>query len=130
MMDLRVPFSNQITYGKKSTVGFIDILETYCYFKGLPIHRRLRFDLNGQVYRVVRSGTRAVVFRNVTEEEDTSALLQILADDRMKGITQLDVNYDANQEVLLENSETLKHVKFIKTSDFDTGTVWDSVDTD
>ena len=59
MMDMRTPFSNRITYGKDSTEGVVDILETYCYFKGLSVQRRLRFDLNDRVYRVIRSGTRA-----------------------------------------------------------------------
>ncbi|MCY3724521.1 MAG: site-specific DNA-methyltransferase [Candidatus Poribacteria bacterium] len=45
MMDMRAPFSNRIAYGKDSTEDFVDILETYCYLKGLPIHRRLRLDL-------------------------------------------------------------------------------------
>ena len=128
MMDMRAPFSNRITYGKDSTKGFVDVLETYCYLKGLSIQRRLRFDLNDQVYRVVRSGTRVVVFRNVTEADDTSQLLEILADERLAGVTQLDVNYDANQQALLENSE-LRDIHLITTSDFDTGTVWNTVET-
>ena len=129
MMDMRVPFSNRIMYGKDSTEGVVDILETYCYLKGLPIQRRLRFDFGEQVYRVVRSGTRSVVFRNTTEDvDDTPQLLEILADERLEGITQLDVNYDANQQALLDGSE-LRQVKLITTSDFDTGTVWDIVET-
>ncbi len=128
MMDMRSPFSNRITYGKDSTEGIVDVLETYCYLKGLSIQHRLRFDLNDQVYRVVRSGTRAVVFRNVTEEDDTPQLLEILADERLVGVTQLDVNCDANQQALLENSE-LRQIYFISTSDFDTGAVWDTIDT-
>ena len=128
MMDMRAPFSNRIAYGKDSTEDFVDVLETYCYLKGLPIHRRLRLDLNDQVYRVVRSGTRAVVFRNVTEADDTFQLLEILADERLEGVTQLDVNCDADQQALLENSE-LRQIHLISTSDFDTGLVWDTVET-
>lgn len=128
MMDMRAPFSNRITYGKNSTEGFVDVLETYCYLKGLSVQRHLRFDLNDQVYRVVRSGTRAVVFRNVTEEDDTSQLLEILADERLEGVTQLDVNCDANQQALLDNSE-LRQIHLITTPDFDTGAVWDTVET-
>ena len=128
MMDMRHPFSNRITYGKDSTEGFVDVVETYCYLNGLPIHRRLRFDLNDQVYRVIRSGTRAVVFRNVTEGmDDTPQLLEILVDERLAGVTQLDVNCDANQQVLLENSE-LRQIRLITTSDFGTGLVWDAVE--
>ena len=127
MMDMRSPFFNCITYGKDRRKDFVDVLETYCYLKGIPIERRLRFDLNNQVYRVVRSGSRAVVFRNVTEEDDTPQLLEILADERLTGVTQLDVNCDANQQVLLENSE-LRQIHFISTSDFDTGAVWDIID--
>ena len=127
MMDMRSPFSNRITYGKDSTEGFVDVLETYCYLKGLSIQRRLRFDFGDQVYRVVQSGKRLVVFRNVTEEDDTPQLLEILADERLADVTQLDVNYDANQSVLLENSE-LRQVHLITISDFDTGTVWDTVE--
>ncbi|MYC78252.1 site-specific DNA-methyltransferase [Candidatus Poribacteria bacterium] len=127
-MDMSHPFSNRITYGKDSTEGFVDVLETYCYLKGLSVQRHLRFDLNDQVYRVVRSGTRAVVFRNVTEEDDTSQLLEILADERLAGVTQLDVNYDANQQALLENSE-LRQIHLISTSDFDTGAVWNTIET-
>ena len=67
MMDLRAPFSNRITYGKDSRKGVVDVLETYCYLKGLSIQRRLRFDFGEQIYRVVRSGPRVVVFRNITE---------------------------------------------------------------
>ena len=127
MMDMRVPFSNRIMYGKDSTEGIVDVLETYCYLKGLPIQRRLRFDFGEQVYRVVRSGTRSVVFRNTTEDvDDTPQLLEILADERLEGVTQLDVNYDANQQALLDGSE-LRQVKFITTLDFDIGTVWDNV---
>ena len=127
MMDMRAPFSNRITYGKDSTEGFVDVLETYCYLKGLRIQRRLRFDFSDQVYRVIQSGKRLVVFRNVTEEDDTPQLLEILADERLVGVTQLDVNYDANQSALLENSE-LRQVHLITISDFDTGTVWDTVE--
>ena len=128
MMDMRVPFSNRITYGKDSTEGVVDVLETYCYLQGIPMHRRLRFDLNDQVYRVIRSGTRAVVFRNVTEGmDDTPQLLEILVDERLAGVTQLDVNCDANQQVLLENSE-LRQIRLITTSDFDTGLVWNAVE--
>ena len=128
MMDMRVPFSNHITYGKDSTEGFVDVLETYCYLKGLPIQRRLRFDLNDRVYRVVQSGTRLVVFRNTSEDiDDTPQLLEILADERLEGVTQLDVNCDANQQALRENSE-LRQIHLISTSDFDTGTAWDTLE--
>ncbi|MCY3744000.1 MAG: site-specific DNA-methyltransferase [Candidatus Poribacteria bacterium] len=127
IIDLRFPFSNRITYGKDSTEGTVDLLETYCYLKGLPIHRRLRFDFVDQVYRVVQSGKRLVAFRSVTEEDDTPRLLEILEDPRLEDITQLDVNYDANQQALLDNSD-LQQVNLITTSDFDTGSVWDTVD--
>ncbi len=128
MMDMRSPFSNRITYGKNSTEGFVDVLETYCYLKGLPIHRRLRFDFGEQVYRVVRSGTRAVVFRNVTEDmDDTSQLLEILEDERLAGVTHLDVNCDANQNELSEGAG-LRQIHLITTSDFDSGSVWDTVE--
>ena len=127
IMDMRTPFSNRITYGKDSTEGFVDVLETYCYLKGLPIHRRLRFDFGDQVYRVIRSGTRLVVFRNVTDEDDTSQLLEILADERLAGVTQLDVNCDANQSELLEG-DGLRHVHLITISDFDSGAVWDTLE--
>ena len=128
MMDMRHPFSNRIPYGKDSRKGFVDTLETYCYLRGLPIQRQLRFDFGEQVYRVVRSGSRAVVFRNVTEGmDDTPQLLEILADERLVGVRQLDVNYDANQSKLLDNSD-LRQVHLITTSDFDTGTVSDTLE--
>ena len=128
MMDLRSPFSNRIMYGKDSTENFVDVLETYCYLKGLPIQRRLRFDLNNRVYRIVRSGTRLVVFRNVPEGmDDTPQLLEILADERLAGVTQLDVNYDANQNTLLENSE-VRQLHVVTTEDFDSGRVWDTLE--
>ncbi len=127
MMDMRAPFSNRITYGKDNRESSVDVLETYCYFKGLSVQRRLRFDFSDQVYRVIQSGKRLVVFRNVTEADDTPQLLEILADERLADVTQLDVNYDANQSALLENSE-LRQVHLITISDFDTGTVWDTVE--
>ena len=127
MMDMRSPFSNRITYGKDSTKGTVDVLETYCYLKGLPIHRRLRFDFEEQVYRVIQSGKRLVVFRNLTDVDDTPQLLEILTDERLADATQLDVNYDANQNALLEGSD-LRQVNLITTSDFDTGAVWDTVE--
>ena len=127
MMDLRSPFSNRITYGKDNTEGFVDVLETYCYLKGLPIQCRLRFDFGEQVYRVVRSGSRAVIFRNVTDGmDDTPQLLKILGDERLAGVTHLDVNYDANRSELLEG-DGLRHVHLITISDFDSGSVWDTV---
>ena len=128
MMDMRTPFSNRITYGKDSTEGVIDVLETYCYLKGLAVQRRLRFDFDDQVYRVIRSGTRAVVFRNVSDDmEDTEALLEILNGARLVGVTQLDVNYDANQNELLAGSDLLQ-IHIITISDFDSGSVWDPVE--
>lgn len=128
MMNMRVPFSNRTTYGKDNTESFVDVLETYCYLKGLPIERRLRFDFEDQVYRVVRSGKRVVVFRNVTEGiDDTEQLLEILRDERLAGVTQLDVNNDANQNPLLEGSD-LREINLITTSDFDSGSVWDPVE--
>ena len=127
-MDLRSPFSNRITYGKDNTEGLVDVLETYCYLKGLPIQRRLRFDFGEQIYRVVQSSTRAVVFRNVTADmDDTPQLLEILGDERLAGVTHLDVNYDANRSELLEG-DGLRHVHLITTSDFDSGSVWDTVE--
>ena len=126
MMDMRAPFSNRITYGKESTEGAVDVLETYCYLRGLSIQRRLRFDLDERVYRVVRSGHRAVIFREIAEGvDDTLQLLEILADPRLDGVTQLDVNADAHQNALLAGSG-LRLVHLITTSDFDTGVVWDA----
>lgn len=128
MMDMRVPFSNRITYGKDSTDGVVDVLETYCYLKGLPIQRRLRFDFGEQVYRVVLSGKRTVVFRNVTEDmDDTQQLLAILEDERLAGVTQLDVNYDADQNALCDGAD-LREIHLITTEDFDSGAVWDPVE--
>ncbi len=128
LLDMRSPFSNRIAYGKDSRKDNVDVLETYCYLKGLSIQRRLRFDFGEQVYRVVRSGTRAVVFRNVTEDmDDTLQLLEILEDERLAGVTHLDVNYDANQSELSEGAG-LRQVHFITTSDFDSGSVWDTVE--
>ncbi len=128
MMNLKAPFSNRITYGKDSTEGTIDILETYCYLKGLTMQRRLRFESEGQVYRVVRSGSRAVIFRKIIENaNDTLVLLEILSDARLSGVTQLNVNHDADQRALLERSD-LRGVYLITTSDFDTRSVWDAVD--
>ena len=128
MMDLQSPFSNRITYGKDNRKDNVDVLETYCYLKGLSIQRRLRFDFGERVYRVVRSGTRAVVFRNVTEDmDDTPQLLEILGDERLAGVTHLDVNHDANQSELLEG-DGLRHVHLITISDFDSGSVWNTVE--
>ena len=127
MMDMRSPFSNRITYGKDSTEGFVDVLETYCYLKGLSIQRRLRFDFGDQVYRVIQSGKRLVVFRNVTDEDDTPQLLEILADERLAGVTQLDVNYDANHAALLDNSD-IRQLHVVTTEDFDSGAVWDTLE--
>ena len=158
MLDLRAPFSNRITYGKDSTEGVVDIVESYCYLKGLPIERRLHFDLavgetfpvgetsrsrlspvgetsrsrcplqgpdSPRTYRVVKSGQRLVIFRNVTDEtDDTAQLLEILADPRLAGARQLDVNFDADQDALLQHPD-LREVYLITTTDFDTGTVWE-----
>lgn len=127
-MDLLSPFTNRITYGKDSTEGFVDVLETYCYLKGLPIQRRLRFDLADRVYRVVLSGRHAVVFRPVTDEtDDTVQLLEILGDERLSGVTLLDVNNDANQIALYEGSD-LREIHLITTEDFDSGSVWDPIE--
>ena len=129
MMNLREPFSNRITYGKDSIEGYVDVLETYCYLKGLPIQRRLRFDLENRIYRVVLSGKRAVIFRNVSNEtDDTAQLLEILGDERLEGVTQLDINHDAKKNDLKVSSE-LKKIHIITTSDFDSGSVWDPVET-
>ncbi|MCY3724845.1 MAG: hypothetical protein OXG97_21730 [Candidatus Poribacteria bacterium] len=68
-----------------------------------------------------------MVFRNVTEADDTPQLLEILADERLEGVTQLDVNCDANQQTLLENSE-LRDIHFITTSDFDSSSVWNTAE--
>ena len=101
-------------------------METYCYLRGLPIQRRLRFDVGDQIYRVIRSGQRAVIFRNVPEGmDDTPHLLKILADSRLAGVVQLDVNADAHQNALLEGAG-LRSVHLVTTSDFDTGAVWDA----
>ena len=129
MMDMREPFSNRITYDKDNTEGFVDVLETYCYMKGLSIQRRLRFDFDDQVYRVIRSDKRVVVFRNVTEGvDDTDNLLKILNDERIKGVTQMDVNYNVNKISLGEGSD-LKKIHTITTEDFDSGSVWDTIET-
>ena len=129
-MDLRFPFSNRITYGKDNTEGVVDVLETYCYLKGLAIQRRLRFDLEGRVYRVVRSGGWAVVFREIPEKtDDTLQVLKILGDPRLAGITQLDINADVNKVELLDRCK-LRDIHIITTEDFDSGRVWDSVESD
>lgn len=125
MLDLRAPFSNRITYGKDSTEGVVDIVESYCYLKGLPIERCLRFDLGMRTYRVIKSGQRLVIFRNITDElDDTAQLLEILADPRLTGVRRLDVNYDADQDALRQHPD-LREVHLITTADFDTGTVWE-----
>ena len=128
-MDMCNPFFNRITYGKDSTEGYVDVLETYCYLKGLPIQRRLRFDYDDQVYRVVLSGKRVVVFRPVSDGmDDTAQLLEILGDERLEGVTQLDINHDAKKNDL-KASSALKKIHIITTSDFDSGSVWDPVET-
>ncbi len=128
-MDMHAPFSNKIIYGKDSTEGFVDMLETYCYLKGFPIQRRLRFDLEDRVYRVVLSDKRAIVFRPVTDGiDDTEKLLEILGDGRLEGVTQLDINHHANKNDLKTGS-ALKKIHIITTSDFDSGSVWDPVET-
>ncbi len=128
MMDMQSPFSNRITYGKDSTEGYVDVLETYCYLKGLPIQRRLRFDLGDRVYRIVLSGKHAIAFRPVTDDTvDTAQLLEILGDERLKGVTKLDINHDADKNELKAESE-LKKIYIITTSDFDSGSVWDPVE--
>ncbi len=128
-MEMRRPFSNRITYGKDSTEGTVDVLETYCYLKGLSVQRRLRFDFNDCIYRVILSGTRLVVFRDIPEGiDDTPQLLEILADERLAGVARLDVNCDANRSALLEGSG-LRQVHLITTADFDTGAMWDTVET-
>lgn len=129
MMDMREPFSNRITYDRDNTEGFVDVLETYCYMKGLSIQRRLRFDFGNQVYRVIRSGKRVVVFRNVTDcMDDTDNLLKILNDERIKGVTRLDVNCDVNQ-IRLHEVSGLKKIHSITIEDFDSGSVWDTIET-
>ena len=128
-MDMCNPFFNRITYGKDSTEGYVDVLETYCYLKGLPIQRRLRFDFDDHVYRVVLSGKRVVVFRPVSDGmDDTAQLLEILGDERLEGVTQLDINHDAKKNDL-KVSSALKKIHIITTSDFDSGYVWDPVET-
>lgn len=68
-----------------------------------------------------------MIFRNVTEgADDTPQLLEILGDERLAGVTRLDVNYDANWSDLLDNGG-LRQVHLITTSDFDSGSVWDTV---
>ena len=125
VLDLRAPFSNRLTYGKDSTEGVVDIVESYCYLKGLAIERRLRFDFGERIYRVVKSGGRLVVFRNVSDEiDDTAQLLEILADPGLAGVRRLDVNFDADQNCLLRHPD-LREVYLITTADFDTGTVWE-----
>lgn len=125
VLDLRAPFSNRIVYGKDSTEGVVDIVESYCYLKGLAIERRLRFNFGERIYRVVKSGGRLVVFRNVSDEiDDTAQLLEILADPGLAGVRRLDVNFDADQNRLLQHPD-LREVYLITTADFDTGTVWE-----
>ena len=125
VLDLRAPFSNRLIYGKDSTEGVVDIVESYCYLKGLAIERRLRFDFGERIYRVVKSGGRLVVFRNVSDEiDDTAELLEILADPGLAGVRRLDVNFDADQNLLLQHPD-LREVYLITTADFDTGTVWE-----
>ena len=123
MLDLRAPFSNCITYGKDSTEGVVDIVESYCYLKGLWVERRLRFDFGERIYRVVKSGQRLVIFRDIPDAlDDTAQLLEILADRRLAGVRRLDVNEDADQRALVQHSE-LREVELIRTADFDS-TVW------
>lgn len=123
MLDLRAPFSNCITYGKDSTEGVVDIVESYCYLKGLWVERRLRFYFGERIYRVVKSGQRLVIFRDIPDDlDDTAQLLEILADRRLSGVRRLDVNEDADQRALVQHSE-LREVELIKTADFDS-TVW------
>lgn len=123
MLDLRAPFSNCITYGKDSAKGVVDIVESYCYLKGLWVERRLHFDFGERIYRVVKSGQRLVIFRDIPDAlDDTAQLLEILADPRLAGVRRLDVNEDADQRALVQHSE-LREVYLIRTADFDS-TVW------
>ena len=46
---------------------------------------------------------------------------------QLAGVTQLDVNADANQNALLEGTG-LRRVHLITTSDFDSGSAWDTAE--
>ena len=80
--------------------GF-DIIETYLYFKGLPMDRRIRFDFGDDdehIYRVVKSGERLIIFRDLLpDRDDTDVILEILKDDRLYGISLLEINFDAKR---------------------------------
>lgn len=119
-MDLHAPFSNAIRYGREGAVSPVDILETYLYFKGLPLHRRLRFDRGGKKYMVLKSHNRCVIFRDCLDgTDDTHVILDILKDERLAGITRLDINAVVNKALLFSAIKGLTHIHIITAEDFD-----------
>jgi adenine-specific DNA-methyltransferase len=119
-LDLREPFGQRITYGPEQEEATLDLLETYAYLKGLPVQQKRRYEIEGRVYRTVRSGRNLVVFRSVSDgEDDTDALRTIL--DENEGVEVLHVNYDL-QQGRLEGPRL--NVRVVTADDFDAGTTW------
>lgn len=118
-MDMRFPFQNKIRYGRDGRQSFVDVLETYAYFKGLAIHRRIRFDFGEWLYRVIRSDDRIVIFRDILEGDDTENILEILKDTRIAGPQRLDINHKANFPQIDRHTD-ISEIYLITALDFDT----------
>ena len=81
----------------KKPVQKFDIIETYLYFKGMSMKRRIRFDFDEHIYRAILTTQGAlIIFRDLLpDRDDTDALVEIAKDPRLNPFVRLEVNYDA-----------------------------------
>lgn len=94
-IDLSKPFTNQIKYGQPTKLGFIDIVDTYNYFKGYQVKTIKTYIINSKYYKVVETAYALVIWRNITlGEDDSNAVTEIAL--KYPESTSIEINYDFN----------------------------------
>ena len=117
-LNLFDPEANTVTTsrGERS----IDLLETYCYLRGLNIKSLRVHIVDRRAYRVARTtDDQLLVFRKLRPGADDSAVLKRLLDE-YSPIDHLHVNADVDRRKLPRGMD----VTAVTAADFDVGAAW------
>ncbi len=93
-LDLRKPFSCEVLHGRDKSKSKADLVETYNYLQGYCVDSVKSFKLHKKKYRVVKAGTRLVLWREIE-----------IAEDDVKNIKELVLEYTKEDKDAIETVE-------------------------
>jgi len=79
-LDLFKPFSNKISYGQPTKVGYIDIVETYNYLCGYFLKSIKVYNISDKYYKVIETTSGVlVIWRDIeVDEDDSRTIIEII----------------------------------------------------